>query len=189
MFYCNDCAKKNGYPETVFKSDGKCECCEKVRPCNEMKSSLLPKPAKDKILTVGDFYDENYDAHDFYTYVRGTAVVSPKKVQKAMYDYLAHVIKNTINNEWISTKDRLPKAGEKVLIVRDVRPWDKKRKPHVDIANVHFSKKQSSFGGPNSLTGSGYLQGIYFSVPAILNPDSVTYWQPLPDISNCLSNF
>ena len=82
---------------------------------------------------------------------------------------------------WISTKDRLPEAGQKVLIVRDVRKWDKERKVEVDIANVHFSKKQE-FGGPNSLTGSGYLKGIYFAVPSILHPDSVTYWQPIPSL-------
>jgi hypothetical protein len=46
MFYCNDCAKKNGYPETIFKSGGKCECCGSKAVCNEMPSSKLPLPKK-----------------------------------------------------------------------------------------------------------------------------------------------
>jgi hypothetical protein len=44
MFYCDDCAKENGYPETIMKSQGPCECCGKVALCNDMPSSKLPKP-------------------------------------------------------------------------------------------------------------------------------------------------
>lgn len=43
MFYCNDCAKENGYPETITKSQGLCECCGKVAICNDMPSSKLSK--------------------------------------------------------------------------------------------------------------------------------------------------
>ena len=46
MFYCNDCADKYEYPQTFFKSDGKCECCDKKKVCNEMQSSRLPMPKK-----------------------------------------------------------------------------------------------------------------------------------------------
>lgn len=44
MFYCNACATKYEYPETLFKSVGICECCGKEAVCNDMKSSLLPPP-------------------------------------------------------------------------------------------------------------------------------------------------
>ena len=43
MFYCNDCAKENDYPETITKSQGPCELCGKVAICNDMPSSKLPK--------------------------------------------------------------------------------------------------------------------------------------------------
>ena len=46
MFYCNECAKENSYPETMFKSIGICECCRTKNTCNERPSSLLPKPFK-----------------------------------------------------------------------------------------------------------------------------------------------
>jgi hypothetical protein len=46
MFYCNDCAKENGYPETITKSQGPCECCGKIAICNDMPSSKLPKPVQ-----------------------------------------------------------------------------------------------------------------------------------------------
>ena len=44
MFYCNDCAEKNGYPETMTKSEGLCELCGKHAICNDMPCSQLPKP-------------------------------------------------------------------------------------------------------------------------------------------------
>ncbi len=87
---------------------------------------------------------------------------------------------------WISTKDTLPKKGDRVLIIRDVRKWDKKRIPHSDIATVGYLETETKIGGPVSLTGYHNMQGIYFAVPAILHPDSVTHWQPLPDISEII---
>lgn len=42
MFYCDDCAKKNGWPETGFKSYGNCEVCKKTGECNHRRSDLLP---------------------------------------------------------------------------------------------------------------------------------------------------
>lgn len=89
-------------------------------------------------------------------------------------------------NGWISTKERLPEPGTEVLIVRDVRKWDKKRSVHVDVAKVGELKRETIIGGPKSLTGYHKLKGIYFAVPAILHPESVTYWQPLPDFEECL---
>lgn len=44
MFYCTPCAKPRGWPETVSKSSGKCEICNKVAICNDLPSKLLPMP-------------------------------------------------------------------------------------------------------------------------------------------------
>ena len=44
MFYCDECAKKKGWPETLFKSAGVCEVCGRVKVCNNRKSSDLPRP-------------------------------------------------------------------------------------------------------------------------------------------------
>jgi len=46
MHYCNECAKENGWPITLFKSQGLCEECKKAAVCNEMPSSKLPKKGK-----------------------------------------------------------------------------------------------------------------------------------------------
>jgi len=43
MFYCNNCADKNGYPKSFFKSYGSCEICNETAVCNNYKSSLLPE--------------------------------------------------------------------------------------------------------------------------------------------------
>jgi hypothetical protein len=43
MFYCDECARKNGYPIAIFKSYGPCECCGKITACNERKSGDLKK--------------------------------------------------------------------------------------------------------------------------------------------------
>lgn len=44
MFYCSDCAKKNGYPESICKSVGACELCGKISLCSDRASDTLPKP-------------------------------------------------------------------------------------------------------------------------------------------------
>jgi len=44
MFYCNDCAKKNGYPESLCKSIGLCEICGEHKVCNDRPCSSLPMP-------------------------------------------------------------------------------------------------------------------------------------------------
>ena len=44
MFYCNKCAIDKGWPKSLFKSAGKCECCDNIALCNEIQSSRLPKP-------------------------------------------------------------------------------------------------------------------------------------------------
>ena len=44
MFYCNKCAEKEGWPESIGKSHGKCEMCGEVDTCNDVPSSRLPSP-------------------------------------------------------------------------------------------------------------------------------------------------
>lgn len=46
MFYCDPCAKKHWYPESIGKSCGPCELCGKDALCNEVPSSRLPEPRK-----------------------------------------------------------------------------------------------------------------------------------------------
>lgn len=41
MFYCNECAEKNGYPITIGRSTGTCELCGRHANCNDMSSSKL----------------------------------------------------------------------------------------------------------------------------------------------------
>lgn len=41
MFYCNECAKKEGLPCSISKS-GQCEICKENRICNEVPSDVLP---------------------------------------------------------------------------------------------------------------------------------------------------
>lgn len=43
MFYCKPCQQANEWPETIFRSLGCCEVCDKPRvPCFERQASLLP---------------------------------------------------------------------------------------------------------------------------------------------------
>jgi len=55
MFYCDDCAEKNGYPKSIIRSIGPCECCNKLADCNDMPCSNLPKPEEelDKHIELG----------------------------------------------------------------------------------------------------------------------------------------
>lgn len=49
MFYCEDCAKRKGWPESMFRSRGTCEICKKRAVCFEVKSSFLPKPSPNQV--------------------------------------------------------------------------------------------------------------------------------------------
>lgn len=44
MFYCDDCREKQNWPEGFAKSEGPCECCGEVAPCNDVPSKLLGPP-------------------------------------------------------------------------------------------------------------------------------------------------
>lgn len=46
MFYCEDCAKKNEWPQGFGRSRGRCEVCEKPRDCYDVPSYALPPPKK-----------------------------------------------------------------------------------------------------------------------------------------------
>ena len=60
MFYCNECAEKHKYPETISKSIGICELCNEHAECNDRPSRLLPTPKKPLmlILSYGIFFDK-----------------------------------------------------------------------------------------------------------------------------------
>ena len=75
------------------------------------------------------------------------------------------------------------KKPKRVIVLLDYSKWGKDEQ-RIDIATVHQTENDElqSFGGPNSLTGSGKLKGIYFAIPAICNPDSVTHWMELPQL-------
>ncbi len=45
MFFCVKCEVKNGWPNSIFKSYGRCEMCGKSAECNDVPSKYLP-PAK-----------------------------------------------------------------------------------------------------------------------------------------------
>lgn len=81
-------------------------------------------------------------------------------------------------NEWISVEDRLPEPNQQVLVVCDYTVYG--RSIFLHIASVYNANKPIEYGGPNALTGRGKLTGIYFCIPAILAPKTVTHWQPLP---------
>lgn len=50
MFYCKVCQKKKGWPQSIFKSYGKCEICGDLVYCFDVPSSQLPKPVESKTI-------------------------------------------------------------------------------------------------------------------------------------------
>lgn len=44
MFYCEACRIKNGWPDSLSQSSGKCECCDTRANCWDRPSSSLPLP-------------------------------------------------------------------------------------------------------------------------------------------------
>jgi len=61
MFYCDSCAEQKGYPESIGKSRGTCEICGKVKICNDVSCSKLPKPKnKEKIKGYIDLPEDTF---------------------------------------------------------------------------------------------------------------------------------
>jgi len=83
--------------------------------------------------------------------------------------------------QWIdiSKKEECLKDGDKAWIEMDYSEWGS-NKNRIEIAYVHFTKEPIGYGGPNALTGSGMLTGIYFSLPAIVNPDCIKRFCLIP---------
>jgi hypothetical protein len=42
MFFCDSCAEKNGWWQSLGRSYGPCEVCGVKRLCNDVPSSLMP---------------------------------------------------------------------------------------------------------------------------------------------------
>lgn len=51
MFYCDRCAKRNSWPETMARSEGPCEICGRTAMCNDRPAHMLPVPGP---LTIED---------------------------------------------------------------------------------------------------------------------------------------
>lgn len=81
--------------------------------------------------------------------------------------------------EWISIKDKEPEPGQNILVFMDYSKYN--RGTRIEMASVHYAYEPRPYGGPNSLTGQGFLQGTYFAIPAIVAPGIVTHWKQLPD--------
>lgn len=50
MFYCQACAKKKSWPESLCQSQGPCEVCGKTALCNDVPSKDLPPSERSKAL-------------------------------------------------------------------------------------------------------------------------------------------
>lgn len=44
MFFCEECREKNGWPDSMLRSRGRCEVCGEEAHCNDVPSSQLPRP-------------------------------------------------------------------------------------------------------------------------------------------------
>jgi len=83
--------------------------------------------------------------------------------------------------EWIPlTKENQPEIGSEVLVVLDYTSYGRGKR--VLLARVNWAEVEISYGGPNSLTGSGRLKGLYFSLPSIVKPGIVTHYFELPPL-------
>lgn len=49
MFYCDTCQKKNNWPTSITRSQGKCESCGEVGSCHDVHHSCLPRKGPIKV--------------------------------------------------------------------------------------------------------------------------------------------
>jgi hypothetical protein len=52
VFYCDPCGVKNGWPDSILRSRGRCEVCGAEASCNDVHHSLLPEPRKPELKLV-----------------------------------------------------------------------------------------------------------------------------------------
>jgi len=84
------------------------------------------------------------------------------------------------STRWVPLDKAELTVGEEVLVRLDYSKWG--RGVRVEKAYVHHSDTPIAYGGPNSLTGRGFLTGWYFSIPAIVAPGVVTHIIKLTDL-------
>lgn len=49
MFFCEDCRSKNNWPDSIRRSNGKCEVCDEPNSwCYDVPSKYLPIRREDK---------------------------------------------------------------------------------------------------------------------------------------------
>lgn len=91
------------------------------------------------------------------------------------------ILPSSDGDRWVSVDDKLPPLGENVLCVRN---YSKYNNDLIDvlIGKLHHAESPQAYGGPNSVQGSGYLTGHYWSFPSICKFDIVTHWQPKPNL-------
>lgn len=64
MFYCEDCRKRNDWPDSLSLSRGQCEACGKTAHCYDRPSSTLPMPKRGEMTTVREAARELLEALD-----------------------------------------------------------------------------------------------------------------------------
>lgn len=51
MFYCDSCGMEKTWPDSLVKSQGRCEICGKTATCNDTPSANLPKDPRSAALS------------------------------------------------------------------------------------------------------------------------------------------
>jgi hypothetical protein len=108
MFYCNECAKEKGYPETIIKSDGLCEVCGKHALCNDMSCSKLPMS---KEVNINAFQANNMELKNTLEMIKDL-----KEFDKSTADAITESGKEYLNQ----AKAMLIGAPNKVYPIIDV---------------------------------------------------------------------
>lgn len=85
-----------------------------------------------------------------------------------------------MDSRWIDMIDRKPLPAKKVLVLLDYTPYDRDKR--VEIAYTYSTASPIRYGGPRSLSGQGWLTGLYFAIPSIVAPGIVSHWMELPDV-------
>lgn len=86
---------------------------------------------------------------------------------------------------WISVEENRPEYGQSVLVCR---PNKYSGKTDILIAKYHKAKEEGTEYGSGNGIGGGYCRTFkdYWSLPAIVTLNSITFWMPLPE-PKCVS--
>lgn len=133
---------------------------------------------KNKVEMIKEFLKEYYEwDENEWEPQQAFAQVSMSDMEQLISTFLA-AQQSTVQGEgWISAADSLPELETKVIVARPNQYSDK-----TDILMAYLHDSGEAGRSCGRLGDCDWLYGKYWSLPAVVKLNTITHWQPLPQL-------